>query len=190
MTERKHIISLVGGPGAGKTTAAKIFTENGYAAFAMSEVRRVAGLSHNVNVDDFYEMRRFTKQFYERNGKDVFVLYCLLNIQSRFENKVVLEGLRDTHSIASCRRFCNENAWKLTLVGISTSLETSVERVLTRARIKDPQTEPEVRDYISNRQVKVLPALELCDTILTNDGTLDDLRTAILAEIWKHPHTE
>lgn len=170
-----QVVALIGGPGSGKSTVAEHLTTKGFVLYSISEIRRVAGLVCSVDVNDFEAMRRFTENFYAVRGRGVFAEYALLNVAARKLPVVVLEGLRYRESISVTRAFCAKHRWSLLCIGLRAPAATAAARIATRGRLRDPRSPEAIAQYAASTSPNTEHALEFCDVIIDNDGTVADL---------------
>lgn len=175
----KRIIALIGGPGSGKTTSAEYLRKQGYTSFALSDVRQISALAHNVDVDDFDEMREFTRVFYEQRGRAIFADFTLHLIKANDVRDVVLEGVRDPDSMAKVKSYCDEQGWALYCVGIRTDPLTAARRIELRGRKKDPHDFASILKYTNARAENVEKTMIFCDEIVVNDGAVEQLYSSL-----------
>jgi len=175
MENWRFVIALVGSPGSGKTTAAEYLVTKGFTLFSISEVRRTVGLAFDIDANDFDAMQKFTDDFYAKRGRGVFAEFALRNIASRKVGRIVLEGLRYSESVDVTRMFCSTRGWGFLCVGLEVESDLAAKRIATRARPRDPQTPAAINKYATVAGRNASEALEKCDVIIANDGTIDQL---------------
>jgi RecA/RadA recombinase len=182
-SSRKYLVALVGGPGSGKTTVADHLVLAGFTFFSISEVRRVAGLCHDIDINNFDSMKAFSDGFYAKKGRGIFTDYALRNIAARNTARVVLEGLRYPESVLVARHVCLERQWPLLVMGLRVSKELATVRIQSRARPRDPQSPTAIAEYANWAGRLSDNALDLCDVVIDNESTVSELREKSYAAV-------
>lgn len=175
----KEIIALAGLPGAGKTEAAKFFTEKGFFSLRFGDV-----------TDDALKEKGLEKT--EKNEKEIRVqlrkelgmdAYAKLNIPKIKEHeKVVIDGLRSYQEFTTLKEEFGE---AIKLLAIKTPDELRFSR-LSQRKIR-PLTKEEciARDYQELHEQNVKETLENTKDWINNSGTFDDLKEKIATYLQK-----
>ncbi|KKP37846.1 MAG: Deoxycytidylate deaminase [Candidatus Peregrinibacteria bacterium GW2011_GWA2_33_10] len=170
-------IGLTGYMGSGKGEIVKILEKEGYKYISLSNaVREEAtkrGIEHTrENLQNVGNNLR--KEF----GAGVLGLKIREKILAEGGDNWVIDGIRNPAEIDELKKLPY-----LYLVGVSAARDLLIERVISRSRESDSQTEAEIIARLDREEGKGEPAdgqqvkkcLERVDYLILNEGTLEDL---------------
>jgi len=174
------ILALVGMPGSGKSTAAKIFQERGFTIVRFGDV-----------TDD--EMKRRGLALTQENERIVreslraeigMHAYAALNLPriKAAGDRVVLDGMRSMEEYAYLR----EKLSDFFIVAIHTPMKTRHERLLGRKERGMTGDVAIARDKAEIEKLNLLGPIAHADFTIINDGDLENLKKRtdhVLAQI-------
>lgn len=178
----KTIIGVVGEAGSGKSEVTRIFESLGCSRLSLSDVlREIAtkiGMSHSR--DNLINLGNALR---EQFGPSVLAMGIRERIEMATGDFVIVESIRNPEEL----RFLQQN-YDTVMIGVTMNEEKKYELMRARDREGDPKTWEE---YIAFRKeelghgngttgIKIEDCLNLCDIRISNDGTIDQLREAIL----------
>ncbi|MCI4358564.1 MAG: flagellar hook-basal body complex protein FliE [Thermoplasmata archaeon] len=165
------LIVSVGMPGSGKDELLEIAGRLGLATLKMGdlvrdETRRRGFPINNANI------ARVANEEREKHGPGVWAQRAVPKL---IETKMLVDGCRSDAEVTVFRHHFGD----LFVLGIYSAPETRYERLIRRARGDDGQNLQEFYDR-DRRELKwgIGNAFTLADGMLTNEGTLEEFRTA------------
>ena len=170
------IICITGMPGSGKTEAARMLMEEGFAVEEMGdELRRqmkLAGLKPEGPA-----VREFAASHKKEHGMDAIARIMADRIDPK--SNVVISGLRNTDELA---RFREKFGGKLVVIEIIAPPETRFKRLSGRGRADDLKSYDEFLAREQNELVGLGQASlhGVAEVKIANTGTLDELRGSIV----------
>ncbi len=169
------MVAFTGMPGAGKTEAVKVASEQGLQVLRMGdavweEVRR-RGLSLTAE-----EVGRIADEMRVTDGPDIWARRTLEAVD-RSAPLVVIDGLRSAAELAVFRQALGED---FVLVRIECPRELRLQRIASRGRDDDTLSEEafEARD---RRELSwgLGEVLEAADRVIENTGTIEELQAQV-----------
>ncbi len=162
----KLVIGIVGMPGAGKSLIASLAEELGISVVIMGDVIReetcLRGLeptSENIG--------QIMLNIRSKEGPAVVAKRCVLKINSKKSNVVLVEGIRSLEEVTEFKR----NFTTFKLLAIHSSPQTRFTRLFDRNRSDDPLSERvfKIRDA-RELSVGIGSAIAMADHVIENEG--------------------
>jgi len=162
---------ITGMSGAGKTTLARHFEENGYRIVTMGDVIRDLAKERGLSPTP-ENLGSVAKGIRAEEGEAAVAERCVEKIDAIPEEDVVIDGIR---SIKEVEIF--KDAYDATLVSVQASEVTRFNRLKRRNRSDDP---PDLATFRARDERELGFSLGLAiaaaDVTVDNEGTLQDLR--------------
>lgn len=167
----QHLILITGMPGAGKTSLAKLFKENGYQIMSMGDVIRDLAYERGLEPSSSV-LGNLAKEIRSQGGDAAVADRCVEKIRKLRIDRIVIDGIR---SIAEVKAF--KSQFKSYLVAIFASTNTRYLRLLSRNRRDAPLD----RETFDDRDLRELGfsmgyAIALSDYLIVNEASISDLR--------------
>mgnify|MGYP001572645324 FL=1 len=173
------IIGVVGPIAAGKDEVAAILQEQGFTRLSLADELRAELTEREIeltrtNLQDMGDELRGT------HGVDFLAQRVIRQIHSG--NNYVITGFRNPAELQALRSLPD-----FTILAVDATLDDRFKRLLLRGRERDPKTIDEFK-IVSDRDLGIGQPLhgqqngaciELADTRIVNEGTLDDLRKKV-----------
>jgi dephospho-CoA kinase len=188
-----RVVALTGGIGSGKTTVANLFAERGVALVDTDEIARELTSARGVAMPAIAEA--FGGAVLREDGgldRAAMRRLCFSDPARRQSLEAILHPLIRDESLARCRRadrtpyvllvvplLVESGAWRehigrILLVDCDEALQ------MTRVMARSALSADEVRGIMA-AQASRAERLAVADDVLSNTGTRDELRTAVLA---------
>ena len=177
------IIGLTGLMGSGKTEVVRILEQRGFSSLTLSKMVRAEaekqGLEQTrANLQDLGNLMR------KREGAGVLAKKAIDFIKSSTQENWVIDGIRNPAEIEELRQLPN-----ISIIGLHVDRPTLISRILKRGRESDSKTESEIIKVIERERGVGQPAdgqqvdqcVKMADSLVINDGTLEDLASKILS---------
>lgn len=177
------IVGVVGKIAAGKTTVAKFFEERGFCRISCSDPL-IDLLTHNVSdyswVPELPEkaeptrdrLIEFGKYLKDKYGDDILIRLAV--DKKRHCEKVVIDGVRSKEEIAAIKKLGGK------VIYVEASPEVRFERLMRRKASKDKGIRSfadfKAMDDAEERLYRTSELKGLADYVITNEGTLEELR--------------
>lgn len=175
------VIGLVGLPGSGKTTIARMLESRGWKIISMGDYVRREALKRGLKPTR-ENLSMLAHRLREEMGMDAIAKLCIDDIVSSDRN-IVVDGLRSSSELD----FLKSRIPSMILVFVDAPIDRRFSLLSSRGRMDDPKC---IEDLIDRDREEIgFGLLELrsrADYILINDGGLDDLERkleAILRDI-------
>lgn len=170
------IYGVTGMPLAGKTTVARIMSENGFAVLDMGDVVREERDKRDIPASETGE---FVNRQREEKGMDAIAQLSVPHLEEKMERneKIVITGMRGWNEK---KRFEEETGEEIDIVAVWASRDTRKKRREERQRTEDLEGdgfhERDVRE-IDNGVGKLM---SLSDHMIKNDGvSMEELRDKV-----------
>jgi dephospho-CoA kinase len=170
------ILCLTGFPGSGKSTAARIFSESGFEVIegsaAIREQMRKKGIRITAK-----SMEEFANRMKREKGKAVFGTMAAEKLKEVPDNRNVL--VVGTRSVAEFEAVERAAGSRISIVVLAAPQEIRFKRLSERQRspVKSVDT-MQMRDQ-SNIGMGILELFERADFVISNTGTVAELRQSI-----------
>ena len=171
-------IGLIGTNGAGKSAACDLLKEFGFNPISLSDEVRTEldrlGLDHSR--DNLVSTANSLKQAHRA---DIFAKRVLATVSKRKWNLVVFDSIRHPLEVKTLQYA------GVRMIGIDAPIDLRYSRVMARNRASDAidfetfkaHDERENSGQSSGQHINA--CLAMCETIVQNDGSLDELREAL-----------
>lgn len=173
------IIGVAGPMGAGKTTVADLLKQEGFEKTSLSDAlrdelkRRGAEITRNA-------LRSVGDELRLKFGRDVLARRALEKVD-RFGGDWVIESVRLPEEAEAIRE-------RGIMIGVVAPDKTRYGRIAIRKRDKEEEAmsfDAFVKQDERDRKVGIDEALEICDYLLENDGSIEDLKKRLEALLKK-----
>jgi len=167
------IIGVTGPIGAGKTTIADLLKEKGFEKTSLSDSLRDELNRRDVAINRD-NLRNTGDELREEFGKGVLAEKALEKIGNSDDNWVI-ESVRLPQEAQAIQE-------KGIMIGVTAPDKVRFERTAIRKRDQEEASmdfDAFVKKDLHDRGVGIDEALEICDYLLDNDGTLDDLKARL-----------
>jgi len=172
------VIGIVGPQGSGKTEVAKILTSRGAEIVRMGnavwEETRKRGLPINEE-----NVGRVARELRETLGPSAVAKLCIPVVEEkrRSSKLVVVDGIRSGEEVEEFRRTFGDD---FRLIAVIASKGVRLSRILSRKREDDVRGEAEFLEKEKRESGWGLEnAMEKADFLITNEGSLEELRRKI-----------
>lgn len=170
------ILCITGMPGAGKTLAADFLRdERRFKIVEMGDVVRDAMTEKGLKINNV-SIREFALKLREEHGEDAVAKMVVDRVKKAGSN-VVITGVRSINEIDYFRQAVRD----ISVIGIIAPRDVRYVRLRNRGRQDDLKTmdEFEFREE-KEKRYGVLGAIDAADYVITNTGTLEELKSNIL----------
>lgn len=175
------IIGLVGLPGAGKTTVAKLFENKGYVRVTLSSFIKEEATQAGMSEHTREVLQDFGNQMREEHGPQVLAQLALKKIREEHPQKVVIDGIRNLYEVAFLKVENN-----FALIGVSARPKIRYLRLTQRkdrpwrGTYKEFLHHEKREDTLGSREtgLRVKECFKQADFEIENNRTLDALATA------------
>ncbi len=179
------IIGLTGLMASGKGEVVKLLTEKGFRHITLSDLIRAEARKQNLE-ESRENLQNLGNQMRLEQGAGILAIKALEIIKSDPDQDWVIDGIRNPAEINELRKIEN-----ITIIGIHANKEILIKRILSRDRKGDVRSREEVESLINKglgiNQPKdgqqVGECMRMVDHLIVNEGTLEELRAKIIAEI-------
>ncbi|MDD1721565.1 MAG: flagellar hook-basal body complex protein FliE [Euryarchaeota archaeon] len=170
------IIGFVGYPGSGKSEATATTQALGFDVVSMGDTVRRYMHEHGAELSE-HNVGATANELRHHRGMDAVARMCIPPIHSSKSNKIVIDGIR---GIAEVKAFKKEFNDQFKLIAIVSSPETRFNRVRNRNRSDDVHDLRAFKQKDSRELAWGLKdALEAADYCLSNEGNIDEFRSAV-----------
>jgi dephospho-CoA kinase len=178
--QSKRVIAISGMPGAGKGIASEAGKRLGFDVLVLGDVIREEterrGLEPNPK-----NMGEVMLEVRTIEGPAVVAKRLLLKIEAARSSTVIVEGIRSMHELQEL-----QSRFQVATFAIHASPRTRFQRLLARKRSDDPKDRETFNDRDKRElEVGLGQVIALADVITNNEGTIDDLRSAVKQAISK-----
>lgn len=167
------IIALVGMPGSGKSTAAKILKEKGFTIIRFGDVTMDEMKARGLEAGEENE-RKVREALRAELGMDAFAKLNLPRIKDAGD-KVVLDGMYSEEE----ELFLKEKLGDFSIVAIHTPAEKRYDRLTSRTDRPLPKEIAMARDKAQIENSNVLGPIAHANYTIINDGSLEELEKGI-----------
>lgn len=185
---RRVVIAVVGLPGSGKSTAARILQRHGYRVIELGDIWRELLKENGISMDDPMGVREFTRKLREIQGKDVYARYAY-KILGRHGKKVAIMGMRSTYEMS----YFKKRVRNMHVIAIIAPMKLRYTRFKVRGKPEDPKSfkvfkwleQREKRGFMKEKSEEkhgVMQLIKRADYVVANTATIKRLE-ADLTEI-------
>jgi len=166
------VLGLTGSNAAGKGEVAEHLHRHGFSVHSLSDVVREETLARGLDPDRVH-LIRIGNELRRIRGPGILAERIL----DRLGRRDVVDSIRNPAEVSVLRDIPH-----FVLIGVVAPVEVRFRRALSRARPGDPQTLDEFRQRESQENTsdpnaqRLDATLELADHVVTNAGSLDELR--------------
>ncbi len=175
-------IVVVGLPGSGKSTVAKILKTKGFQIIEFSDFWKDEMTKRKIPFTDVKAGKQLSRDLRSEGGEDIFARETLKKVRKSAKN-VVIMGMRTTFE----SKYLRSNIKDLKTIAIVTPLKVRFSRMKERKKSDDPKTlkELEWRDLLEERDYKtdkkeekhgLLVLIKNADYMISNADSLYKLR--------------
>ncbi|HHE41472.1 MAG TPA: dephospho-CoA kinase [Dehalococcoidia bacterium] len=175
---QKHIVAIVGMPGAGKSEVSRIFEKAGFTRVRFGDVTEAELEQRGLPLTEANE-RRVREELRRELGMAAYAILNLPRIDSALkESNVVVDGLYSWEEYLTLKERYGDS-----LVVIAVMASPAVRRQRLAARTHRPLSAEEVdsRDRAEIEEINKGGPIAMADITLVNEGTLDELRQRTMA---------
>lgn len=174
-------IGLTGYLATGKGVVSDLLKEAGFSYASLSDVVREEatnqGLEHTRE-----NLIKVGNELRQANGANYFAKKIAEKVNAENEKNWVIDGIRNPLEVKELQKL-----HEFYLIGITSSAETIVSRILSRKRDGDSISEEEIREKLDMEKGKGQPAdgqqvakcIDMSDYLIVNEGSIDDLKIKI-----------
>ncbi len=175
----KHLILITGMPGSGKTTVAKIMSEEGFPIVSMGDAVREEAEARGVG-KSIFEMSRFMIELRRELGENAVAMLVEKKIEKMENDTVIVDGVRSLKEV----EYFKSRGYSVTKVGVLSPTGLRYKRLSNRSRPDDSKIlrELEERDMVEI-SVGVGGVIALSDVYLLNESSLEELRKNTLQKL-------
>ncbi|MBT5855286.1 AAA family ATPase [bacterium] len=167
-------IGLIGANGSGKSSVCTYLHEKGYVVFSLSDIVRDEARQNGLALDRD-NLVSTANALKKQEGQDVLARRVMSTVELSIAEDVVFDSIRNVAET----EFLKSRGVRL--LGLEVSLQSRYDRIKTRQGDTDQvdfvtfsrQDEREASGSSFGQHINA--CLPYCDTIISNDGTLDDL---------------
>ena len=168
---------ITGMPGAGKEELVQIAMSKGYDVIRMGDVVRSEAEKRNIQTND-RGIGGFANEERQKFGMGIWAARCIPFLKGK---DTVIDGSRGLEELSIFKKELGED---LRLLAIHTSPGKRFIRLQKRARADAPRTYDDFLERDDRELGWGLGSLiALADIMLINEGTLDEFRASVRAEL-------
>jgi dephospho-CoA kinase len=170
MAETSQVIAVVGMPGSGKGTFCEVAKSRGFEIVSFGDIAREVTKREAQNTEGAFAVHNVVDRLRKEIGPDWIAREAAKAAKTE---SICFDDVRTPEELA----YLKEKFPTLKLFGIIANKEDRYSRLLARARWDDRGTREELEKKDSGGGAWGIPKLlELSDTKLENNGTLDEFR--------------
>lgn len=174
-------IGLTGYLATGKGVIANLLKEKGFSYASLSDVVREQATSQGLERTR-ENLIKVGNELRKEHEASYFAKKIVEKVNTENDKDWVIDGIRNPLEVKELQKL---NMFYL--IGISSSPETIVKRVLSRKRDGDSMTEEKIIEKIDIEKGKGQPAdgqqvekcIDMSDYMIMNEGTVDDLKNKV-----------
>lgn len=172
------IIGLTGTKASGKSIVAEILKEKGFFYTSTSDLVREEALKRGITNYTIKDLQDIGNEIRKNFGSGELVKRCLEKAKDKKD--VIIDGIRNPGEVQEIKKANG------IVIAIDAPVELRFKRILERKRESDPKTleefkKMEERDRKDKEELgqQVDKCMEMADHLITNDSTLENLKTKI-----------
>ncbi len=171
-------IGLTGYLASGKGAIAEILKEKGFSYTSLSDVVREETSARNLE-QTRENLISIGNELRNKNGANYFAKKITDKLKNEDGGNWVIDGIRNPLEVKEL-----EKLNKFYLMGVTSSQETIIERVLSRKRDGDSVTKEQIIGKLETEKGKGQPAdgqqvskcIDMSDYLIVNEGTIEELK--------------
>jgi dephospho-CoA kinase len=166
-------------PGSGKTTVAKIMSEEGFPIVSMGDAVREEAEARGLG-KSIFEMSRFMVELRRELGENAVAMLVEKKIEKIESDTIIVDGVRSLKEV----EYFKLRGYSVTRVGVLSPTELRYKRLSNRNRPDDSKIlkELEERDIVEI-SVGVGGVIALSDIYILNESSLEELRKNTLQKL-------
>ncbi|TKJ18608.1 MAG: dephospho-CoA kinase [Promethearchaeota archaeon Loki_b32] len=164
------VLTIVGYPGSGKTTAIESIEDLGVVV-SMGDVVRNEAKKRNLEPSGA-TIGNIAKELREKGGPAIIAEKCVELIKEVNSKIIFVDGVRSLFEVNIFRRF-----WKFPIIAIIVDEEQRFNRLFERGRRDDPKSFEDLKER-DKREIEfgLDKVLENADYTIKNNSTIEDLK--------------
>ena len=174
-------IGLTGYLATGKGLVSNLLKEKGFSYASLSDVVREEATKQNLE-HTRENLIKVGNELRNEHGAGYFAQKIVEKVSVQNDKDWVIDGIRNPLEAKELQKLKD-----FYLIGISSSPETIVKRVLSRKRDGDSTTEEQIREKLETEKGKNQPAdgqqvtqcIDMSDYLIVNEGTTDELKKKV-----------
>lgn len=171
------IIAFTGMPHSGKSEAVRIAKEKGIPVVRMGDMIWDETKNRGLELTD-KNVGKVANDMREKHGKNIWARRTVDVIKKLNERKyIVIDGIRNSEEIQYFKKkLCND----MMIIAIEAPIELRIKRALSRGRTDDSSNIKKIEERDKRELGWGLgDVISLADIIISNEGTLEELRKQI-----------
>jgi len=166
----KKVVCLVGMPGSGKSSVAKIFEENGYFIVRTGDITDDEVKKRGLEFTEENE-KKIREELRVKYGKD---FYAQMSVKKFQGDKIVIDGVYNKEEWEYWKREFNA-----TLIEVRADAEIRYNRLESRKVRPLTVEEGRSRDKAHLENTGIGEAIEAADSVIENTGNIEKLKTIV-----------
>ena len=180
MQPRKKVVAISGMPGAGKGIASEAAKQLGLEVLVLGDVIREETQRRGLEPSPA-NVGSVMLQIRREEGPAAVARRLLPKIESQHGNVVIVEGVRSNYELDELK-----SKFDVVTLAIHASPKIRYQRLLARGRSDDPKT----REVFNERDIReldvgVCQVIALADTLVINEGTIEELQSSLRSILTK-----
>ena len=173
------ILTIVGLPGSGKTTAIEAIMDLGIVV-TMGDIVRGEAKKKNIEPSG-NNLGKIAQQLRKDGGSGIIAKKCVELIIKKTDEIIFIDGIRSLSEVNIFRKF-----WKFPIIAIIVDEKKRLRRLFKRFRSDDPKNLEELKER-DKRELKfgLEKVLKAADYKIKNNTTIDDLKKKTRAVVLK-----
>jgi len=170
------VIAIVGMAGAGKSEAARLFSESGFRLIRFGDITDEEIKKQGLEVSEENE-RRIREQLRQKYGMEAYAILNLSRIDLALKQKpVVIDGLYSWEEYVFLKNYYRNGLY---IVAVWASPGTRYDRLAHRGVRPLTPAEAAGRDEAEIKQINKSGPIAMADYTIINEATLKDLKKEV-----------